>query len=255
MRLSQIAAQLYTVRRHMQTPKEIAAGLKRLRLIGYEAVELSGVGAIHNDELAAMLKGEGLACCATHESGEDLFHRAHVVIERLRKLNCGVAAYPWPGTNPPFHTLGEIKAFAKQLNDTGRILREAGITFCYHNHHMEFRRVDGRTVLEILYAETDPAFVRAELDTYWVQFGGGDAADWCRRLAGRLELLHMKDYAINTKNEVVFAEVGSGNLNWPGIVAAAESAGCRWFVPEQDECPVDPFDSLKQSFEYIRANL
>ena len=148
-----------------------------------------------------------------------------------------------------------MREFARKLNAAGEAFHKAGITFCYHNHHMEFRRVAGKTVLEILYAETEARFVQAELDTYWVQFGGGDPADWCKRMKDRLVVLHMKDYAISTKNEVVFAEVGSGNLNWPAIIAAAEESGCRWFVPEQDVCPRDPFESLKQSFQFIRANL
>jgi len=255
MKPGQIAAQLYTVRDHLKTPADIAVSLKKVRAIGYTAVQLSGLGTIDDNELASILKEEGLTCCATHESGEALFSKPQTVIERLRKLDCRITTYPWPGTNPPFDTLSNIKMFARQLNATGNVLHDAGITFCYHNHHMEFRRVGGKTVLEILFAETDPKFVQAELDTYWVQFGGGDPVDWCRRMKGRLAVLHMKDYAISAKNEAVFAEVGNGNLNWPAIVSAAKAAGCRWFVPEQDICPGDPFASLKTSYEFIRQHL
>ena len=255
MNLHQVAAQLYTVRDHLKTPREIAASLRKLRRIGYEAVQISGMGPIDDAELARMLKGEGLTCCSTHESEEQLFGNPGRVIERLKTLECRVTAYPWPGTNPPFNTVHDVSEFAKKLNAAGEEFHKAGIAFCYHNHHMEFRRVGGKTVLEMLYAETDARFVQAELDTYWVQFGGGDPADWCRRMKDRLVVLHMKDYAINTKNEVVFAEVGSGNLNWAIIVPAAEESGCRWFVPEQDICPRDPFESLKQSFQFIRQNL
>ena len=255
MNLHQVAAQLYTVRDHLKTPREIAASLRKLRAIGYEAVQASGLGPIDDSELARILKNEGLACCATHEDGELLFANPERVIEKLQKLDCRITTYPWPGANPPFGSVREVSEFARKLNTAGEAFHKAGITFCYHNHHMEFRRVAGRTVLEALYAETDARFVQAELDTYWVQFGGGDPADWCKRMKDRLVVLHMKDYAINTKNEVVFAEVGSGNLNWPAIIAAAEESGCRWFVPEQDVCPRDPFESLKQSFQFIRANL
>lgn len=255
MNLHQVAAQLYTVRDYLKTPREIAASLRKVRGIGYEAVEISGMGPIDDGELARMLKTEGLTCCATHEPEELLFGNPSRVIERLKTLGCRITTYPWPGTNPPFNTIYKVRDFAKKLNTVGQEFRKAGITFCYHNHHMEFRRVAGKTVLGILYAETDARFVRAELDTYWVQFGGGNPADWCRRMKDRLVILHMKDYAINTKNEVVFAEVGSGNLNWAAIVPAAEESGCRWFVPEQDVCSHDPFESLKQSFQFIRQNL
>jgi len=65
----------------------------------------------------------------------------------------------------------------------------------------------------------------------------------------------MKDFAITPDNKIAFAEIGQGNLDWPRIVAAAEASGCEWFIVEQDVCPGDPFDSLRQSFEYIRTTL
>ena len=255
MNLHQVAAQLYTVRDHLKTPREIAASLRKVRTIGYEAVEISGMGAIDDGELARMLKNEGLACCATHEDGETLLANPERVIGKLQSFGCRITTYPWPGTNPPFGTLHEVREFARKLNAAGEAFHKAGITFCYHNHHMEFRRVAGKTVLEILYAETDARFVQAELDTYWVQFGGGDPAAWCRKMRGRLVNLHMKDYAINDQNQVVFAEVGSGNLDWPGIIAAADTAGCKWFLVEQDTCPGNPFDSLKKSYDFVQGHL
>ncbi|HPF99375.1 MAG TPA: sugar phosphate isomerase/epimerase [Kiritimatiellia bacterium] len=255
MKLGQVACQLYTVRDHLQKPADIAATLRRVREIGYTAVQLSGLGPVKNEDLAQMLKDAGLTCCASHEPGEQLLGEPQRVIEKLRLLNCRIAAYPWPGTNPPFGSEKDVREFARQLNATGRVLHDAGIAFCYHNHHMEFRRVGNRTVLEMIYAETDAAFVKVELDTYWVQFGGGDPAAWCRRMKGRLVNLHMKDYAVNDSNQVVFAEVGSGNLDWPGIIAAADAAGCQWFLVEQDTCPGNPFESLKKSYDFVQGHL
>ena len=67
----------------------------------------------------------------------------------------------------------------------------------------------------------------------------------------------MKDYGVNAERKRVFAEIGSGNMNWDDIVPAAEEAGCRWFIVEQDNDWVDndPFKSLKVSLRYIRENL
>ncbi len=254
MKLEQVACQLYTVREHLRKPRDIAASLAKVRAIGYGAVQLSGLGEIKAPELARMLKDEGLVCAATHEPGDEILDRPQAVAERLRLLNCRVVAYPWPG-GVSFDTLPQVRAFAARLDAAGAILREAGIALCYHNHHLEFRRIGGGPVLEILFAETNPLHVAAELDTYWVQFGGGDPVDWCRRMKGRLVNLHMKDYAISAKNEVVFAEVGSGNLNWPAIVRAADESGCRWFSVEQDTCPGDPFESLRKSYEFVKQYL
>jgi sugar phosphate isomerase/epimerase len=254
MKTHQIAAQLYTVRDFAKTPAEIALTLKKIRAIGYEAVQISGLGPISEKELLAMLNGEGLACCATHEDGNTILNEPQRVVEHLNKLGCPLTAYAWPG-GIKFDTLPDVKEFAARLNAAGKVLHEAGQILCYHNHHIEFRHLAGKPILEILFAETDPRYLQGEPDTYWVQHGGGDPVAWCERLKNRLPILHMKDYTVTTDNKATFAEIGNGNLNWPRIIAAAEAAGCKWFCIEQDTCPGDPFDSLKQSFEYTRDNL
>ena len=173
---------------------------------------------------------------------------------RLKKLNCLITAYPYPsGIN--LATLETIKDFCRRLNTAGKALYEAGQILCYHNHHVEFQRVAGRSVLEIIYAETDQRYLQGEPDTYWVQHGGGDPVAWCERLKGRLPIIHLKDYTVLSDNKATYTEIGNGNLNWKKIVAAAEKSGCQWFIVEQDTCLGDPFDSLGQSFEYIRDNL
>jgi sugar phosphate isomerase/epimerase len=252
VKLHQVALQLYTLREFLKTPAEIAATLKRVRAIGYQAVQISGLGAIAEEDLVKILAGEGLVCCGTHEPGEMILEEPQRVVERLRKLNTQITAYPFPaGVN--FDTLESIKSFCRQLDAAGKVLHDAGLVLCYHNHHIEFRRVAGRTVLEIIYAETK--FVQGEPDTYWIQNGGGDPVEWCDRLKGRLPIIHLKDYAVTADNKITYAEIGSGNLHWKKIITAAEAAGCQWYCVEQDACPGDPFVSVKQSFEFIRDNL
>lgn len=253
MHIGQVAAQLYTVRDHLANARQVAASLGKVRAMGYRAVEVAGLGDVTADQLSRMLHDQGLTCCAVHVPAEQLLTDPAAVAEGLIKLHCDIAVYPWPG-DLQFDSLYTVRRLAQQLNAAGLALANAGITLCYHNHHMELHRVDGRTALEILFEDTDPAAMKAELDTYWIQHGGGDPVDWCRRLKGRLACLHMKDVAVTADRQVVFAEVGSGNLNWPAIIAAAEDAGCRWFIPEQDTCDGDPFDALKKSLSYIHQN-
>jgi sugar phosphate isomerase/epimerase len=251
LKVSQIAAQLYTVREFAKTPPDIARTLKKVRKIGYPAVQVSGLGPIDDAELANMLKGEGLRCCATHE-GNILTEPAKVA-EHLRRLGCRYTAVPHPGSTK-LDDVADVRTFARRLDEAGRILLEGGCSLAYHNHNIEFRRYDGRVMLELLYSETDPRHLKAEIDTYWVQYGGGDPVEWCRRLKGRLPMIHLKDYGTSADGKPVFAEVGHGNLDWPRIIPAAQEAGCEWFIVEQDTCPGDPFESLKLSFEYLKEN-
>lgn len=253
MKLSQIAIQLYTLRDHLKTPAEIAATLKKVRRIGYETVQISGMGPIPEADLMAICRGEGLSICGTHESGKDLFERPQAVADRLHQLDCRLTAYPYP-SGVDFADAASVSALISNLDKAGEILRGAGCSLSYHNHAIEFLRSGNGTILEQIYAETNPDNLKAELDTYWIQYGGGDVVEWCRRLSGRLPWLHCKDYAFTAANTPAFAEVGSGNLDWPAILATAETGGCEWFIVEQDTCPGEPFVSIQKSFEYLKTN-
>jgi sugar phosphate isomerase/epimerase len=254
MKTTQLAAQLYTCRALLKTPADIAVTLRRVRAAGYTAVQVSGMGPIAGEELVRILDGEGLTCCATHEPSDVILNEPSQVVERLAKLGCAFTAYPFPN-GIDLADAGAVQAWISRLDHAGSVLASAGQTLCYHNHHQEFRRLDGRTILDLIYAGTKPANLQGEPDTYWVQFGGGDPVAWCEKLAGRLPLLHLKDYMVDAQNNVTMCEVGAGNLDFMRIVAAAEESGCQWFIVEQDICPGDPVDSLARSYRYLAENI
>jgi sugar phosphate isomerase/epimerase len=254
MKLEQVAIQLYTLRDHAKTAADLAKTLKRVADIGYQAVQISGIGPIPEDEVTKMLQDNNLVCCATHENGDKILNEPAEVVEKLRKLGCKYTAYPYPA-GIDFNSKDSVKELIEKLNAAGKLLHENGQVLAYHNHAMEFYKIDGKTILDWIYDSTDPKYVLGEPDTYWVQAGGADPVEWCRKLKNRLPLIHLKDYAIDEKHQPRFAEIGSGNLNFPAIIAAAEEAGCEWFIVEQDSCPGDPFESIKMSFDYIKAHL
>ena len=254
MKITQVAAQLYTCRDLLKTPPEIAATLRRLREVGYTAVQVSGMGPIAEEELNAILDGEGLVCCATHEGADRILNETDAVIERLKKLRCTYTAYPFP-SGIDFSSEESVDTLIRRLDCAGAAMAAEGITLCYHNHNHEFRKLGGRTILERIYAGTDPRHLQGEPDTFWVHYGGGENVEWCEKLSGRLPLIHLKDYQTNAENRHAFCEIGAGNLNFSRIIAAAEKAGCQWFIVEQDTCPGDPVDSLRQSFSHIAAHL
>jgi sugar phosphate isomerase/epimerase len=256
MKREQVAAQLYTVRDHLKTPQDIARALGKVRKIGYTAVQLSGVGPISEPDMVNLMKAEGLTCCATHENGQTILDDPQAIVRRLRALGCTYTAYPYPG-GIDFNDTAAVQRLIAGLDAAGKVLADAGMVLTYHNHHIEFRRGGKGTILDEIYARTNPKHLQAEIDTYWVQAGGGDPVAWCRKLKGRLPLLHMKDLGIDSQTQQVFREIGNGNLDWKAIVAAAEGAGCRWFIVEQDGAWAggDPFESLRISYDYITSNL
>lgn len=248
MKKKKIAAQLYTLRDFLKTPEDIAKTLKKVKEIGFDAVQVSGIGPINPTELKNILDGEGLICCATHEPGKMIVEETEKVIEKLQILDCKYTAYPYPHMS--LRSEEDYKSLAAMLNKAGEMMYDMGIVLSYHNHAIEFEKFNGRTGLEIIYNETNPRFVQGELDTFWIQHGGCSPVEWCKKLEGRLPLIHLKEFGI-IDNQIKMLELGNGNLDWKKIVKAAKKAGTKWFIIEQDICRIDPFDSLKISLEYL----
>jgi sugar phosphate isomerase/epimerase len=254
MKPAQIAAQLYTVRDFCTTASTLAATARKIRAIGYEAAQLSGLGPIPEQEIAKIMAGEGLVICATHEPAAVILDQPERAIESLQKLGCRLTAYPYP-QGVDFGDADSVNTLVRKLDAAGAKFRAAGLTLGYHNHDIEFLKFQGAPVLDYIFAHTDPRNLVGELDTYWVHFGGGDCVEWCRKLRRRLPFIHLKDYAITRERHPVYCEIGAGTLPFRRIIAEAERSGCQWFIVEQDTCPHNPFDSLQISLDYLKANL
>ncbi len=246
---SVIGAQLFTVREFTQTPADIAKTIKKLSKIGYKAVQVSGAGPMDPKELRRILDGEGVKCAATHVGFEQLRDNLDKVAEEHAILGC---TYPAIGGMPGEYRSGDgYLRFAKDASKVADNMARRGLTFGYHNHSFELEKFGGRAGLDILIAESSKA-VTFEIDTFWIQHGGGDPVAWINKVKGRIPLLHLKDMGI-VNGQQVMTEVGEGNLEWPAILEAAREAGTIWYLVEQDTCQRDPFESLAISLKNLKA--
>ncbi|HUB25766.1 MAG TPA: sugar phosphate isomerase/epimerase [Tepidisphaeraceae bacterium] len=244
---STIAAQLFTLRDMLKTPAAIAATLKKVKQIGYEAVQVSGMGKIEPKELAAILDGEGLACCATHIPIELMRDHASQVIEDHQLWKCRYTAI---GSHHAASKADWLK-FAAEYNAIAARFDQCDLRIGYHNHSHELAHHDGTTALQLLIDQLN-ANVWMEIDTYWIVHGGGDPIQWIDKVRGRIPCVHLKDMAVTPDRTQLMAEVGEGNLNWPGILAACRKAGVQWYIVEQDTCQRDPLESLAISLRNLR---
>ncbi len=254
MKRSTIAAQLYTFREQAQTEEGLADTLSRLKQIGYDAVQVSGIGPIDPHRVKELAVQNELKICATHIPYDRLTDDLQAVAEQHKLWDC---EYVGLGMVPDRYrdSADGYRAFAKEASGIARRLKqEYGLQFVYHNHQIEFERYDGRTAMDILLDESDPEAFGFELDMYWVQAGGGDPAQWTHKVAGRMQVVHLKDMEI-VDGQAVFAEVGHGNMNYPAIIEACRATGVEWYVVEQDVCRRDPFESAQMSLDYLHGLL
>ena len=167
---------------------------------------------------------------------------------------------------------------ADLFNRLGARCRAAGITFCYHNHSWEFQEYDGVTGLERLYALTDPDLVKACLDVFWVQHGGRDPVQFTRQYRDRIGYVHLKDLRYvgpeprrpgilaggldlsperytTLMTEAEFAELGTGEMDFPGIWEVLRPLNLPWVVYEQDRTTLPPAEAAAVSRRYLQETL
>ena len=245
-----IAAQLYTVRDFTQTAVEIEKALRKVKAIGYNAVQVSKMGPIDPAHLKNLADEIGLRICVTHTPIERLKDDLDAVIKEHQLWNCG---YVGLGSMPQEYRSNKesFQAFIKETSEIAKKIADHGLQFVYHNHKFEFEKFDGITGMEILFNETNPKEFGFIIDTYWIQAGGADPVAWIKKVKGRMGVVHFKDMAIKD-NEQIFAEIGEGNLDWPSIIKACRDTGVKWYAIEQDKCLRDPFESLAISWKFLQ---
>ncbi|WP_231571709.1 sugar phosphate isomerase/epimerase family protein [Gordoniibacillus kamchatkensis] len=171
MRKNQIAAQLFTLREFAKTAEQLDETLRKVKDIGYDAVQVSGIGPIEPAKVKELADRHGLTICATHVPYERLKNDLEQVIQEHRLWGCryvGLGSMPAPyRTGKSGYTL-----LADEFSAVGRALADAGLQFVYHNHKFEFEKFEGETGMDWLLRASDPEAFHFELDTYWVQAGG-----------------------------------------------------------------------------------
>jgi len=249
---SKIAAQMYTVRQACQTAEDMAQSLQRIADIGYESVQLSGHGQeITPEQIKAACDAAGVTICATHVPFEMMRDDLDGTVALHQLYDCryaGIGGAPRDAQE----SAETWSAFAREASEVAEAMAEHGLVFVYHNQSHELARFGDRTALQTLLEDGDPEYFMFEPDTYWLQHGGASPVAWLRLMGARAPVVHFKDMAMRGR-EQLFAEIGEGNLDWPGILAACEEIGAEYYIVEQDTCQGDPFDSLKISFDNLKA--
>lgn len=246
--MKEIGLQLYTIRNYLEDEAKLVDNLRLVKDAGYDAVQLFGpLDRCEKVGLAAI--EAGLKVLGTTGPTKIFFENPDETIALHKKLGCidiGIGGASCT-------TLEQLHDFINQANEFNKKVREAGMTFSYHNHSYEFELLEGKLIFDELLKGLDPS-IKFVLDTYWVQVGGGDVRYWIEKLKGRIDILHLKDLQV-IWGAPKFAAMGKGNMWWDGIIPVADASGVKHYVVEQDDCGEDdPMDCIKVSSDYLHKN-
>ena len=131
-----------------------------------------------------------------------------------------------------------------------------GMQLLYHNHAFEMEQIEGKLAIDWMMEAASAANVGFEMDLAWVARGGVDGIELLERYHGRCPRVHCKDLAPAGENEdqMGFADVGHGTLDWAKLLPAAKKAGAEWYIVEHD-LPKEPLVSIRRSFEFLKGQL
>ncbi len=245
----EIGAQFFTLRDSCKNLDDFAESLRKVADIGYRTVQISGVCPYEPQWLKEQLDKNGLRCVLTHTAPDRMLADPAKVAAEHTVFGCdyiGIGGYGFRE-----EALQEdLDNFTETYSAMAAKLRENGKYFMYHNHAHEFQKLDGKPMLQWLSEKMPAEDMGFTLDTYWVQAGGGDPAQWLERFTGRVPCIHLKDYGYQGK----MCPIGEGNINFDRVFEKAEAAGSKFMLVEQDDCyGEDPFDCLKRSYEYLHS--
>jgi len=245
-----LGVQMYTVRDYLKNETEIESSLRKIKAMGYDMVQLSGLGPCDNDRLAGWVRELGIEVCGTHSPWERVEDPAELkkLIGEHKKLGASdIGLGMKPGIFPDSYE--GYTDFIKKINTICAAVKDSGMTFGYHNHELEFMKFNGIRAIDRLIEECPDLYII--LDVFWVQAGGANPSEYLEKLKGRIKIVHFKDFRVQGRTRQ-FAEIGEGNLDWKDIIPRCVKNGIPYAVIEQDaDFLVGPFESLATSRKFI----
>ncbi|MBN1788892.1 MAG: sugar phosphate isomerase/epimerase [Bacteroidales bacterium] len=263
-----LALQLYTIRDAMAL--DVPGSLKKVSDTGYKYLELAGYadGKFYGMEPAdfkKLVNDLGMEILSSHTQVEAqgiTLDNARKMAEDHAKLGVKYCIQPWVVPEART-TLASYHKMVADWNQVGKIMKETGIQFGYHNHNFEFATVEGKIpYYDIFMVELDKDLVTMEIDLFWTTKAGQNPVEIFNKYPGRFQLFHLKDMFTNeapyytTDGEDDFAPVGAGVINFKEILAAKDIAGMKYMIVEQDSTKDGlPFDAIQTSITNLTTKI
>jgi sugar phosphate isomerase/epimerase len=259
-----LGIQLYTVR--AETDKDVEGTLRKVYALGFREIEFAGYYKMPAADLAKLMKSIGFTLVSTHTGADDIAKDPAQIIADAKTLGLKYIICSSPMTKNVDKSklewakkmdaldLADWQANAELFNKFGKQVKDAGMTFGYHNHHTEFRKFGDKMAYTELMANTDPDLVRIEMDVGWVVAARQDPLALLAKYRGRVIALHVKDIGklADDPHLATTTALGEGTIDYRKIIAAAHAQGVQHYFYEQEPPYTRPvLESARISADYL----
>ena len=249
-----LGVEAYTFRRSF--PIDVAKTLDTIKMMGFTEME-GGSNGMPPEAFKKLCAERGISIPATGADYSKLIKSPDSVAYNAKKLGAKYVMCAWIPHSGMF-TIDDAKKAVQDFNMAGKILKDKGITFCYHAHGYEFQPYENGTLLDYIIKNTNPEYVSFEMDIFWIQFGGGDPVSLLKKYGSRWKLIHLKDIRKGTiknltggttaDNDVI---LGMGEVDIPGILKEAKKIGIEhYFIEDESNLEIQ---HVPQSIAYLKS--
>ena len=273
MKKFKVGIQLFGVRNSMQ--QDFEGTLKAIAEMGYEYVEFAGYYGKTKEELKEVLDKYGLKCVSVHQGLDFYDEDADSAAEFLKYFGVKYSVAPWYD-KAKLAGNDAWKDTVERFIKVGKVLKAHGMKLGYHNHEFEFETYEGKYLHDYIFEAVPEELIDPEFDTCWVHYAGLEPAAKIRQFAGRVEVVHLKDFVCDRlaggptydlidengkpikttreDNKFEFTPLGQGRQNFAEILKACEESGTEYVIVEQDSVyrGMTDLEAARISREYLK---
>ena len=188
---------LYSVRGEME--KDPIGTVEKVAGMGYKYLEVCNHNAINDPGCGFGVDAPALKHAFDEKSAQVI--SAHVFpfeksdMQAVIRYNQTLGNHNIVNPMGKFSTYDDLMRQCENFNRWGKICREEGMTYLYHNHDHEYRTFGGKAILDLIAENTDPDYLSFELDTFWTMRAAVDPVEQMKKMGGWIKLIHQKDFA------------------------------------------------------------
>jgi sugar phosphate isomerase/epimerase len=252
----EIGLQLYSLRREI--PKDVPGSMALISSWGIREIEGGGSYNMTMDDYKALVKKNKLKMVSIGADFNELAKDPAKVVANAKAFGAKYVMCAWIPHNGTDFTLADTENAIEVFNRAGKVLAEAGITFCYHAHGYEFRPHEDGTLFDLMAKKMDPKYANFEMDVFWVKHPGQDPVALLKKYPNRFPLMHLKDRRPGTEgNQFGTADdetnvvLGSGDVGIAEIMKIARQYGVKHFFIEDES--MHAVDQIPQSLKFLKS--
>ena len=250
-----VGLQLYSFRNEFKT--DVPGTLQKIGEMGIRQIEGGGTYGLPMNEFKQLLAKNKLTTISVGADFKQLDSNVQSVVANAKAFGAKYVMCAWVPHNGAF-TIDDANKAIAVFNKAGKILKENGITFCYHAHGYEFGPYNNGTLFDYMAGKMNPAYANFEMDVFWVKHPGQDPVALLKKYPGRFPLMHLKDRRPGTPNsqdgkapDETNVVLGAGDVGIAAIMKVAKKYGVKYFFIE-DESPRS-MEQVPQSLAFLKG--